>query len=221
MTSPFVLQAVLIPGGGSMTVTAQRTDCPSVVIAPNVGVDHNGAAVLTGSLALVHTETGQRIVESSWPDPLYDLASRLSSLDWSVIPPVQAAEVVRQWRLDTHAGVAAHLRTYSGMSDTARSVVAQPLDQWSTGSGAHRPAGDDLRFGVIYLLCALVTADPDGADRVARDLSALWRARDCAAMQVAVRQFSADLAAGRIPVVDGVPRWEDTASFPQQRGLHS
>lgn len=217
MTNPFVLQPVLIPGGESMTVTAQLTDCPFVVIAPNVGIDHNGAALLTGSLALVHTSTGQRIAESLWPDPLRDLASRLAFLDWSVMPAIQVAKVVRQWRLDTHAGVAAHLRTYAGSADTARSVVAEQLDQWVT-----RPERDDLRFGVIYLLCALLTADPDGADRVARDLSALWRAQDCAAMQMAVRQFSGDLVAGRVPVVDGVPRCEDAAaSFPQERGHHS
>lgn len=219
MTGTFVLQPVLLPGGETMTVTAQLTDCPYAVIAPAVGVDHNGAAMLTGSLALVHTETGQRIADSSWPDPLRDLASRLASLDWSVMPAVQVATVVRQWRLDTHAGVAAHLRTYSGMADTARSVVAEQLHQWLAESVS---ADGDLRFGVIYLLCALLTADPDGADRVARDLSALWRARDCAAMQVAVRQFIGDLAAGRVPVVDGVPRFQDAAaSFPHQRGPRS
>lgn len=74
-------------GGSGVTVTAERTACPFLVIAPVI--DRNG---LTETVTLVHTRTGSVAPGGlmSTPADLRTLAAAVAHLDWDFDDPTAA-----------------------------------------------------------------------------------------------------------------------------------
>ncbi|MEZ0362699.1 hypothetical protein ACAG26_03230 [Mycobacterium sp. pUA109] len=110
MTEPgFITVTIQNPSGGRLDVSAQRTPCSQLVLAPSVRTTPSGNPVFDGGFTLVHTPTGRRVAASGDPASLLGLARRLAWFDGDldVLADSDNAgirdsveEIVRQWRID-------------------------------------------------------------------------------------------------------------------------
>lgn len=130
----------------TVTVTAEPTACPHLVITPAVRDTKDDRVTLTGGLALTHTLTGRRVAGSTNTARLHTLAGQLASLDWNFTaadhlythPDMRDAAIViiRDWQMteafdgpaytldddaDTRAARAA---------DPAGTLLGEQLDWW-------------------------------------------------------------------------------------------
>lgn len=113
MTGPgFVTVTVEVPGGERISVSAQRTVCSQLVVAPWVRITAAGdAAFGGGGFCLVYAPTGRRVASARSAEALCVLAERLAWFGGMVDPALLAdpanagvrcslESIVQQWRAD-------------------------------------------------------------------------------------------------------------------------
>ena len=113
---PFVQQAIWIKRDGdqcTVTVPAQPTECPFLVVTPVVGLaDEDNTLRYSGILSLTHTRTGALLVRSNYVRGFARLVEALKDLDWDFdardhfTKPENAdmasavLKAIREWEID-------------------------------------------------------------------------------------------------------------------------
>jgi len=237
----FIQIEVPLTDGGSVTMTAQPTVCPDLVITP--GIDRNGDTPrFTGTLVLRHTHTGARVAASNYVTGLEKLATALAPFDWAFSDlehfrsdtdrATAVSEVIRTWDIDQGYSGTVSLwgddeeKKAARTARPADTLLREELDRWSAQSASIRDRNlaaenraawyeaiscSGTGFGLIYLLAVLMRVDPAVADIAARRLYLEWDAGDC--LGEWVHQWAQELDSGNELTLDGIPHANPLEEF--------
>lgn len=220
-------------GHRTLMMTAQSTNNPDLVIAPELITNDVGVPSYSGGrLTLVHARTGRIIAAAETAAQLLDLAQRLSQFDLGdmTVDENASVELSLGWDDDSNEDADEHEAEASRNAEPALRFLREQLDWWNRcyqRLGAAPPLRDasDLEvklwyqqqatqmtgYGVIYLLTVLQHVNPTIAGLAATDLSRTYSDGDAIGQRI--NRWRTDLVAGRPLTAFGIPDAGDLGSW--------